>query len=227
MAALISSVMSTKDRVPYYVSECESMGIEVLPPDVNSSQADFAVVDGRIRFGLTAVKKVGDGAVRAIMAAREAAPFTSIWDFCERVDASVLNKGMLESLICCGALDSTGATRRGMLEVMDAAHASGTKQQADTLMGHMSIFDLGGDGDGNGDAPLVRSHPPVPPGEWERGELLAREKEAVGLYVSSHPLADVRDQLARRSDLPLAQAGSLRDGQVVTVGGWSPRSSRS
>src|SRR3954453_16143637 len=79
MAALISSVMSTKDRVPFYVSECESMGIEVLPPDVNSSQADFAVVDGRIRFGLTAVKKVGDGAVRAIMAAREAAPFTSIW----------------------------------------------------------------------------------------------------------------------------------------------------
>jgi DNA polymerase III subunit alpha len=219
MAALISSVMSTKDRVPYYVSECESMGIEVLPPDVNSSQADFAVVDGRIRFGLTAVKKVGDGAVRAIIAARESAPFTSIWDFCERVDASVLNKGMLESLIFCGALDSTGASRRGMMEVMDAAHASGTKLQADTLMGHMSIFDLAGDGDANGDAPLVRSHPPVPPGEWERGELLAREKEAVGLYVSSHPLADVRDQLARRSDVPLAQAGSLRDGQVVTVGG--------
>jgi DNA polymerase-3 subunit alpha len=95
MAALISSVMSTKDRVPYYVTECESMGIQVLPPDVNSSQSDFAVVEGRIRFGLTAVKRVGEGAVRAIVAARESAPFGSIWDFCERVDASVLNKGML------------------------------------------------------------------------------------------------------------------------------------
>jgi DNA polymerase-3 subunit alpha len=219
MAALISSVMSTKDRVPYYVSECEAMGLEVLPPDANSSQADFAVVDGRIRFGLTAVKRVGDGAVRAIVAARESAPFTSIWDFCERVDASVLNKGMLESLICCGALDSTGDTRRGMMEVMEVALASGTKQQADTLMGHMSIFDLAADGDGNGDAPIARSHPTVPPGEWDRSELLAHEKEALGLYVSSHPLADVREQLARRSDVQLAQAPTLRDGQIVTVGG--------
>jgi DNA-directed DNA polymerase III PolC len=219
MAALISSVMSTKDRVPFYVSECESMGIEVLPPDVNSSQADFAVVEGRIRFGLTAVKRVGEGAVRAIVAARESAPFTSIWDFCERVDASALNKGMLESLVCCGALDSTGATRRGMMQVLEPALASGTKQQADAMMGHMSIFDLG-DGDGSLDgAAVTRSHPPVPEGEWDRSELLAREKEALGLYVSSHPLADVRDQLARRSDIPLAQAESLRDGQVVTVGG--------
>src|SRR5207253_8537335 len=109
--------------------------------------------------------KVGDGAVRAIITAREAAPFTSIWDFCERVDASVLNKGMLESLIACGALDSTGDPRRGMMEVMEVAHASGTKQQADTLMGHMSIFDLAADENGNGDAPLQRSHPAVPPGE--------------------------------------------------------------
>ena len=195
MAALISSVMSTKDRVPYYVSECESMGIEVLPPDVNSSQADFAVVEGRIRFGLTAVKKVGDGAVRAIIAAREPAPFTSIWDFCERVDATVLNKGMLESLICCGALDSTGATRRGMMEVMDAAHASGTKQQADTLMGHMSIFDLGGDGDLNGDAPLVRSHPPVPPGRVGAGRA-AGAREGGGRAVRLQPPAGRRPRPA-------------------------------
>ncbi|HVG87714.1 MAG TPA: DNA polymerase III subunit alpha, partial [Gaiellales bacterium] len=106
MAALISSVMSTKDRVPFYVTECADMGIEVLPPDVNTSQSDFAVVDGRIRFGLSAVKGVGDGAVRAIIAARESAPFTSIWDFCERVDGMVLNKRILESLVACGAFDS-------------------------------------------------------------------------------------------------------------------------
>ncbi|HYW28520.1 MAG TPA: DNA polymerase III subunit alpha, partial [Gaiellales bacterium] len=135
MAALISSVMSTKDRVPFYVSECADMGIEVLPPDVNSSLNDFAVVEGKIRFGLTAVKRVGDGAVRAIIAAREKGPFTSIWDLCERVDASVLNKGMLESLIACGALDSTGDTRMGMMAVLEQALSSGTKQQADAMMG--------------------------------------------------------------------------------------------
>ncbi len=217
MAALISSVMSTKDRVPYYVSECESMGIEVLPPDVNSSQSDFAVVDGRIRFGLTAVKRVGEGAVRAIVAARESAAFTSIWDFCERVDASVLNKGMLESLVCCGALDSTGATRRAMMGVLEPALASGVKQQSDTMMGHLSIFDIGGEDDGAGIA--VRSHPAVTGEEWDRTELLTREKEALGLFVSSHPLADVREQLARRADVPLSAADSLRDGQIVTVGG--------
>ena len=89
MAALISSVMSTKDQVPFYVSECTEMGIEVLPPDVNSSGSDFAVVDGKIRFGMTAVKGVGDSAVRAIVRARdEEGPFNSLWEFCERVDAS-------------------------------------------------------------------------------------------------------------------------------------------
>src|SRR5690349_7906325 len=193
MAALISSVMSTKDRVPYYVSECADMGIEVLPPDVNSSMSDFAVVEGQIRFGLSAVKNVGEGAVRQIIAAREDGPFTSIWDFCERVNGGVLNKRMLESLVACGALDSTGSTRRGMNEVLDQALGAGQKLQADALLGHLSIFDLDGDadnGNGNGGPALTRSHPPVPPGEWEKSELLRREKETLGLYVSSHPLED-------------------------------------
>jgi len=218
MAALISSVMSTKDRVPYYVSECTSMGLEVLPPDVNSSQSDFAVVDGKIRFGLTAVKRVGEGAVRAIIAAREDAPFTSIWDFCERVDASVLNRGMLESLVACGALDSTGATRNGMFEVLEQALGSGQKQQADAMMGHLSIFDLAGDDSGGGPV-VARSHPATSPVEWDRDELLRREKETLGLYVSSHPLSEIREQLHRRVDHRLSDLGSLRDGQVVTVGG--------
>ena len=220
MAALISSVMSTKDRVPYYVSECAEMGIEVLPPDVNSSMSDFAVVEGRIRFGLSAVKNVGEGAVRQIISAREDGPFTSIWEFCERVDGGVLNRRMLESLVACGALDSTGDTRRGMTEVLEQALGSGQKQQADALMGHMSIFDLGDDGDDGGDAPAVsRSHPAVPEGEWDKADLLKREKETLGLYVTSHPLADVKDQLARRADVQLASFSGLRDGQVVTVGG--------
>src|SRR6476646_8871685 len=112
MAALISSVMNTKDRVPFYVAACAEMGIEVLPPDVNYSACDFAVVEGKIRFGLNAVKNVGDPAARAIIAAREeGGPFESLWDFTERVDPQCANKRALESLVKCGALDSTGATR--------------------------------------------------------------------------------------------------------------------
>ena len=217
MAALISSVMSTKDRVPYYVAECAEMGIEVLPPDVNESQSDFAVVDGKIRFGLSAVKNVGEGAVRLIIAARAERPFDSIWDFCERVDASVLNRRMLESLVACGALDCTGASRRGMTEVLEQALSSGQKVQADALMGQSSIFDIADDGSAGG--AVSRVHRPVPPVEWDRDEQLRREKETLGLYVSSHPLTPIRAQLARRVDMPLRDLQGAADGRVVTVGG--------
>ena len=126
MAALISSVMNTKDRVPFYVNACHELGIEVLPPDVNTSQIDFAVVEGQIRFGLNAVKNVGGPAARAICAERESGgQFASIWDFVERVDAQCVNKRSLESLVKCGALDALGATRMGMLAVLDQAVAVG------------------------------------------------------------------------------------------------------
>jgi DNA polymerase III subunit alpha len=216
MAALISSVMNTKDRVPYYVNACHEMGIEVLPPDVNESQCDFAVVEGKIRFGLNAVKNVGDPAARAIIRAREeGGPFTSIWDFTERVDPQCANKRALESLVKCGAFDSTGATRRGMLEVVEHALAWGQRQQADRLAGQSSIFDLGDEP--AADAP--KHHPPVPGGEYEKNELLALEKEVLGLYVSEHPLAAVRDQLRRKTDCTLAELERRRDGEIVTVGG--------
>jgi DNA polymerase III subunit alpha len=218
MAALISSVMSTKDRVPFYVTECADMGLDVLPPDVNTSRSDFTVVDGKIRFGLSAVKRVGDGAVRAIIAARDERPIESIWDFCERVDAGVVNRGMLESLIACGALDSTGAARQAMNDVLERALSNGHKTQADAMVGQGSIFDLEGDGM-NGSGPMSRSHPPVVGDEWPRDELLRREKEVLGLYVSSHPLAPLRDQLTRKVDVPLRSLGELADGKVVTVGG--------
>src|SRR5437870_284222 len=134
MAALISSVMNTKDRVPFYVNACDEMGIEVLPPDVNQSQLDFAVVEGKIRFGLSAVKNVGEPAARAIIRARdEGTAFTSIWDFTERVDPQCANKRALESLVKCGALDSTGDSRMGMLECLEQALAWGQRQQADRL----------------------------------------------------------------------------------------------
>src|SRR2546430_16669333 len=113
--------MNTKDRVPFYVNACREIGIEVLPPDVNGSACDFAVVGGKIRFGLNAVKNVGDSAARAIEAAREeGGPFASLWDFTERVDPQVVNKRALESLVKAGALDSVDdSPRKGMLEVID------------------------------------------------------------------------------------------------------------
>ena len=142
MAALISSVMNTKDRVPFYVNACREMGIDVLPPDVNSSQQDFAVVGGVIHFGLNAVKNVGEAAAEAIVRVRaEGGPFESIWELTERVDPQVLNKRALESLVKCGALDSTGATRMGMLAALDAALGHGQRISADRLAGQASIFD--------------------------------------------------------------------------------------
>jgi DNA polymerase-3 subunit alpha len=218
MAALISSVMNTKDKVPFYVAACDELGIDVLPPDVNTSRIDFAVVEGKIRFGLNAVKNVGESACRAIVRAREeGGAFTSLWDFTERVDPTAVNKRALESLIKCGALDSTGATRRGMLECLEQALAWGQKQQADKLLGQGSIFDLGEPAAGDG-AP--RHHPTIPTlAEFEKSELLKLEKETLGLYVSEHPLAAVKDQLRRKTECTLNELQFRRDGEIVTIGG--------
>jgi DNA polymerase-3 subunit alpha len=220
MAALISSVMNTKDRVPIYVNACDEMGIDVLPPDVNESATDFAVVEGKIRFGLNAVKNVGDNAARAIIAARkEGGPFETIWDFTERVDPQVVNKRALESLVKCGALDSTGASRMGMLGVLEQALAYGQKLAADRLAGQGSIFDLGFGG-AEPEAEVARKHhPPIAASEFEKAELLRLEKETLGLYVSEHPLSAVRDQLRRKTDATLGELERRRDGEVVTVGG--------
>jgi DNA polymerase III subunit alpha len=206
MAALISSVMNTKDRVPFYVNACDEMGIEVLPPDVNTSQLDFAVVEGKIRFGLSAVKNVGEPAARAIIRARdEGGPFASIWDFCERVDPQASNKRALESLVKCGALDSTGATRSGMLGALDKALGAGAARQQEALFGQESMFQV--------------EHPSIPPDEFEKNELLRLEKEVLGLYVSEHPLHSIRDQLRRKTDCALADVERRREGEIVTVGG--------
>src|SRR6202021_1725864 len=142
MAALISSVMDTKDKVPFFVAQAEQMGIEILPPDVNLSDHQFVVVDGNIRFGLDAVKGVGYAAVEAIKNAREDTDFTDIFDFCERVDGRSVNKKAIEALIKCGAFGSTGASRMGMLAVLETAQAAGQKAQQDALVGQGSIFDL-------------------------------------------------------------------------------------
>jgi len=218
MAALISSVMNTKDRVPFYVNACREMGIDVRPPDANSSQHDFAIVEGTIHFGLNAVKNVGESAAEAIVRARrEGGPFTSIWELTERADPQAVNRRALESLVKCGALDSTGATRMGMLAVLDSALGLGQKHAADRLAGQASIFD-GGFGEVE-EAPGERHHPAIPSGEFDERELLRLEKETLGLYVSEHPLEKVAGELRRKTDCTLADVERRRDGEVVVVGG--------
>ncbi|HTW42087.1 MAG TPA: DNA polymerase III subunit alpha [Solirubrobacteraceae bacterium] len=240
MAALISSVMSTKDKVPFFVARCEEMGIEILPPDVNLSDHEFTVDHGdgahggagvgTIRFGLDAVKGVGYQAVEAIKRAREgsppARPFTSLWDFCERVDSRTVNKKAIEALVKCGALGSTGASRKGMLAVLEQAQAKGQKIQQDALIGQGSIFDLQEEGAGTDasagagePAGLATVHPAIPSEEFDQAELLAAEKEAIGLFVSAHPLKPLRDALRARVDCPLAALEERRDKEGVTVGG--------
>jgi DNA polymerase-3 subunit alpha len=210
MAALISSVMNTKDRVPFYVNACHELGIDVLPPDVNESGVDFAVVEGKIRFGLNAVKGVGEIACRTIIRAREeGGPFESIWDFTERVDPSVVNKRALESLVKCGALPGS---RRGMLAVLDQALGAGSASHEARRFGQGSIFDLG-------DEPQPAHRPPVAREEFEKAELLRLEKETLGLYVSEHPLSGVRAELRAKTDATLAELERRRDGEIVTVGG--------
>ncbi|MGH2905263.1 MAG: DNA polymerase III subunit alpha [Solirubrobacterales bacterium] len=217
MAALISSVMSTKDKVPFFVAQCEAMGIDVLPPDVNESEHRFVVVDGNIRFGLEAVKGVGGAAVDAIIAAREKkGPYDSLWDFCERVDNRSVNKKAIESLVKCGAFSTTGASRKGMLEVLEAAQASGVKIQNDERMGQGSIFDMAG-----GDSPAQPEvqRPAIPAGEFETPEILAMEKETLGLFLSDHPLKPVAGALRQRTDCTIAELDAKQDGAWVTVGG--------
>jgi DNA polymerase-3 subunit alpha len=226
MAALISSVMSTKDKVPFFVARCEEMGIEILPPDVNLSDHEFTVVEGNIRFGLDAVKGVGYQAVEAIKRAREeAGEFTSLWDFCERVDNRAVNKKAIEALIKCGAFGSTGASRKGMLAVLEQAQGAGQKIQQDAQIGQGSIFDLAEGGDssavdaasGSGFSRPV--HPPIVGEEFEQAELLAVEKEAIGLFISAHPLKPLREALRARVDCSLAALAERRDKDWVTVGG--------
>jgi DNA polymerase-3 subunit alpha len=222
MAALISSVMDTKDKVPFFVAQAEQMGISILPPDVNLSDHEFVVVDGNIRFGLDAVKGVGYAAVEAIKRARqEGGAFRDLWDFCARVDGRAVNKKAIEALIKCGAFGSTGATRKGMLLVLEQAQGAGQKAQQDALTGQGSIFDLELDGAaGSGNPKLVTpSHAPIPTIEFDRPELLAAEKESLGLFVSAHPLKGVRAALAARVDCSLAELTGRRDGEWVTVGG--------
>jgi DNA polymerase-3 subunit alpha len=171
-----------------------------------------------VRFGLDAVKGVGYAAVEGMKRAREeGGPFTSLWDFCARIDSRAVNKKAIEALIKCGAFGSTGDSRKGMLAVLEQAQASGQKAQQDAQIGQGSIFDL--DDGADSSTPAQPSHAPIPAGEFERTEMLALEKESIGLFISAHPLKEIAPAMRAATDYTLTELAGRRDGDWVTVGG--------
>ena len=214
MAALLTSEMNSVDGVVKYMAECKSHDVAVVPPDINLGQKAFTVADGRIAFGLVAVKNVGEGAIEAIVEERENGEFADLFDFCERVDSRRVNKRVVESLVKCGAFDSFGMNRSQMLAVLEPALEFGAKSQKDKADPQMGLFDA---------SPTAASRytpPPVPKmPELGPKELLALEKESLGFYISGHPLdahCAIVDKFADVTSLTIREKPN---GAVVRLGG--------
>ena len=215
MAALLSSESGNLDKVGVYVEECRRMGVEVLPPDVNQSCSGFTVEGDCIRFGMGAIKNVGEGAVEALVEEREAnGPFADIFELCSRIESRQVNRRLLESLNKAGAFSSTGWNRRQLDQVLDAAISEGQISQRERESGQTSLFDLEGAGD---TADAMHHKPNVE--EWPESEVLAFEKEMLGLYVSSHPLARHMTTLDRYTTVVVDDIARMREDQEVVVGG--------
>ncbi|WP_265523348.1 DNA polymerase III subunit alpha [Oerskovia flava] len=219
MAAVLTSVRDDKDKSALYLNECRRMGITVLPPDVNSSAANFTAVGVDIRFGLTAIRNVGANVVDAIVATREAkGEFTSFTDFLDKVPAVVCNKRTIESLIKAGAFDSLGHARRALLVVHEQAVESVISVKREEAKGQFDLFaDLGGE-----DPTMSFSVdvPDIP--DWDKKQRLAFEREMLGLYVSDHPLSGLEHVLTRAADTGIAALMTdegRQDGSTVTVAG--------
>ena len=219
MAALLTSVRDDKDKSALYLNECRRMGIKVLPPDVNESASDYTPIGSDIRFGLTAIRNVGENVVASIVANRlSKGRFTSFGDFLSKVDQQVCNKKTIESLIKAGAFDSLGATRRGLMMVyLEAIDSVNEAKRAEAI----GQFDLFGAGFGEATTAVTGVELDIPGGEWEKNLLLSYEREMLGLYVSDHPLLGIEHVLRAAVDMPLSQIAddSIAHEQVVNIGG--------
>lgn len=217
MAALLTSVGDSKDKLGLYLSECRRMGIRVLAPDVNESTVDFTAVDGDVRFGLGAIRNVGRGVVDAIRAAREAqGAFVSFHDFLRKVPLSVTNKRTIESLIKAGAFDSLGLTRRSLMEVHEQAVDAAASEKRAEANGQVG-FDFASLWEEPTSADVVPDRP-----EWAKRDKLAFEREMLGLYVSDHPLAGLELPLAKHQTASITEilGGEIAaDGEHVTIAG--------
>ena len=216
MAALLTSVRDDKDKSALYLSECRRMGISVLPPDVNESNSEYTPRGKDIRFGLAAIRNVGEGVVASIKSARESkGAFTSFGDFLAKVDAQVCNKKTIESLIKAGAFDDLGHHRKALVAVhLTAIDAVIESKRAEAI----GQFDLFGD---EGGSQMSGLEIEIPEGEWDKATLLSFEREMLGLYVSDHPLLGVEHILRSNTDMSISALlddGGVQEG-FVTIGG--------
>jgi len=216
MAALLSCDMNNTDKVVVYINECRDHEIEVLPPDINESDKDFTVVEDRIRFGLAAVKNVGEAALDSIIEERMAdGPFNSLEDFCRRVDLRRVNRRVLESLIKAGAFDSLGLKRSQLFAILDQALEQGQAAQRDRLSGQISLFAVMGNEEEQLHTKI--EIPSIP--DWSDQEKLTFEKETVGFYLTGHPLDDYREDILSVTDTNLSEKKQWVEGQSLRVGG--------
>lgn len=216
MAALLSSEMGDTDKVIKNLAECRKKNLEVLPPDINESRSDFTVVGDKIRFGLAAVKNVGEKAVEIVLKSREQeGTFGSIYDFCRRVDSAAINRRVVESLIKCGAFDSTGVSRTRMIAVLDDAIRGGQSYQRDHQSNQIDIFGIltrGNGGMKSGDTyPVVE--------DWSPQQLLAFEKESLGFYITGHPLDKYEEIIKEWTDVSILDLRErTSNGEIKVVG---------
>ena len=216
MAALLTSVRDDKDKSALYLSECRRMGIQVLPPDVNESDAEYTPRGTDIRFGLAAIRNVGEGVVASIKSGRDSkGRYQSFGDFLAKVDAQVCNKKTIESLIKAGAFDSLGHTRKGLMAVYLEPIDSVIETKRAEAIGQFDLFG------GESATSVSNVALDIPSGEWEKAMLLSYEREMLGLYVSDHPLLGIEHVLRSGTDMSISEL--LDDGghhdQIVTIGG--------
>jgi DNA polymerase-3 subunit alpha len=218
MAALLTSEKDNRDKIIKYMSNCKEMGINILPPDINESQKDFSISGENIRFGLAAVKNVGEAAIESIIAMRQQEKFSSFPDFLSRVDLRKVNKRVIESLIKCGSFDSMGYKRRQLMECCEAAMEEAQRKQKQKVSNQASFFDdlddSGGAAENGVDSCLI---PDLP--EWDRKELLSIEKETLGFYISGHPLYGFADKLKFVTNTDSASLSTKRDKDTITIAG--------
>lgn len=220
MASLLTSIMGNNDKVALYIKECRNTNIKILPPDINQSLVNFTVVGGKaIRFGLAAVKNVGEKAIESIINERKKnSNFISLLDFCQRVDLRVANKRVVESLIKCGAFDSIGARRSQLLAVLDDSLKNGQEFQKSKKNGQTSIFDLFEESSSDINNRFSQENLPDI-SEFSKNELLAMEKEMLGLYISYHPLNDYSERLKKIITCTSIELANFSDKSSVVLAG--------
>jgi DNA polymerase III subunit alpha len=210
MAALLSSEIGNTDKVVQYINEARELGLEILPPDVNESGFKFTVVgDRRIRFGLGAIRNVGEGAIASIIAGRAPEPYRSIAQLVERIDLRLCNKRVLESLVAAGACDSLGGHRKQMIEVLEPALAEAQLLQAEREAGQGTLF---GDSSASSAPSAPSAYPDIP--AWTEAERLAKEKEVLGFFISGHPLERFRQEVELFGSRTTATLGAWGEQQV-------------